>query len=112
MQLPKAAHAIVPREKIQNYLLNLAHPIGGGKARFFLHFGFHAEKWQLLADAVRKHAQDNSVAQSISDPDGVTYLVEGPLGTPSGRNPRVRSVWLIETGKLPPRFITAYPLAV
>jgi len=51
--IAKAAHAIVPGEKIQNYLLNLAHPIGGGKARFFLHFGFHAEKWQLLADAVR-----------------------------------------------------------
>ena len=30
--------------------------------------------------------------------------------TPSGRRPRVRAIWLVETGKLAPRFITAYPL--
>ncbi len=37
------------------------------------------------------------------------YLVEGPLETPSTRTPRVRTAWLIETGDLAPRFITAYP---
>jgi hypothetical protein len=39
------------------------------------------------------------------------YLIEGPLETPSGRKPRVRIIWLIETGQVAPRFITAYPLA-
>ena len=52
------------------------------------------------------------MTDSISDSDGVTYLVEGPLETPSARKPRVRTVWLIETGALAPRFITAYPLPV
>ena len=47
---------------------------------------------------------------SVSDADGVTYIVEGPLETPSGRKPRIRTVWLVETGQLAPRFITAYPL--
>lgn len=112
MQLPHSGKAIVPRDKVENYLLDLAHPIGGGKARFFLHFGFRREEWTLLADAFQKHAQENPVADSISDSDGVTYLVEGPLETPSGRKPRVRTVWLVETGELAPRFITAYPLPV
>jgi hypothetical protein len=111
MQLPNADAAIVSRSKIGNYLLDLAHPIGGGKARFFLSFGFRREEWNLLADAFRKHAQENPVANSISDADGVTYLIEGPLETPSGRRPRLRTIWLIETGQLAPRFITSYPLA-
>jgi len=88
MQLPNADAAIVSRSKIGNYLLDLAHPIGGGKARFFLSFGFRREEWNLLADAFRKHAQENPVANSISDADGVTYLIEAPLETPSGRKGR------------------------
>jgi hypothetical protein len=111
MQLPNADAAIVLREKLENYLLDLVHPIGGGKARFFLSFGFRREEWNLLADAFRNHAQQNPVANATSDADGVTYLIEGPLETPSGRKPRVRTIWLIETGQVAPRFITAYPLA-
>ena len=42
MKLPNAAHAIVPERKVTLYLLNPAHPIGGSKATFFLHFGFTA----------------------------------------------------------------------
>ncbi len=112
MRLPNADDAIIPMNKIENYLLDLAHPIGGGKARFFLSFGFRREAWNVLADAFRKHAQENLVANSISDADGVTYLVEGPLETLSGRKPYVRTIWLIETGDVAPRFITAYPLPV
>jgi hypothetical protein len=110
MDLPHAAEVIVPREKVENYLLDLSHPIGGGKAVFFLHFGFQREEWSLLADALRKHVLENPVAASACDADGAAYIVEGPLYTPSGRTPRVRTVWLIETGALAPRFITAYPL--
>jgi hypothetical protein len=92
MQLPNADDLIVPREKVENYLLDLAHPIGGSKARFFRSFGFRREAWNVLADALRKHAQENLVANSISDEDGVTYLIEAPLETPSGRKPRVRAI--------------------
>jgi len=111
MQLANADAAIVSRSKIGNYLLDLAHPIGGGKARFFLSFGFRREEWNLLADAFRKHAQENPVANSISDADGVTYLIEGPLETPSGRKGRACEQSGFETGQVAPRFITSYPLA-
>ena len=110
MNLPRAEDVVVLRNKIENYLLHLGHPIGGDKARFFFRFGFRREEWIVLADALRRHAREHPVASSVSDADGVTYLVEGPLATPSGRQPRVRSVWLVETGELAPRFITAYPL--
>ena len=110
MNVPNAEQAVVPQNKVENYLLDLSHPIGGDKARFFLHFGFRREEWTVLADALRLHVRGNPVARSIPDVDGVTYVVEGPLETLSGRKPGVRTVWLIETGELAPRFITAYPM--
>jgi hypothetical protein len=41
---------------------------------------------------------------------GGKYLVERVLQSPDGRNPRVRSVWLIDGGRGYPRLITAYAL--
>ena len=110
MKLPRAAEAVVPRAKVENYVLNPGHPVGGSKAEFFHHFGFRREDWSALADALKKHALDHPVARRSEDEDGTTYLVEGPLATPSGRVLRIRSVWRVDTGELAPRFITAYPL--
>lgn len=110
MKLPRAESAIVLRSKVEGYLLQLDHPIGHGKARFFIHFGFQREQWEELAAALRAHAQENPVSEALEDANGVTYLVEGRMKTPSGRLPRVRTIWLMETGELAPRFITAYPL--
>ena len=112
MKLPHGEEVVVPQKKIEDYLLNPGHPIGGSKAVFFRRFGFSREQWHLLAGSLVRHARENPVASADSDADGTTYLVEGPLETPSGRRPRLRSVWLVERGKLAPRFITAYPLPV
>jgi hypothetical protein len=111
MRLPGVERAIVPQSKIEDYLLNLEHPIGGGKARFFIGFGFSREHWKDLAEALRRHAEQNPVADRLEEEDGITYVVEGGIETPSGRKPALRSVWLVESGELAPRFITAYPLA-
>jgi hypothetical protein len=110
MKLPRAAEAVVPRAKVEQYLLNPGHPVGGSKADFFHHFGFRREDWSALADALKQHAFDHTVASRSEDEDGATYLVEGPLSTPSGRAPQIRSVWRVDAGELAPRFITAYPL--
>ena len=110
MNLPGAESAIVLRSKVEDYLLNLEHPIGGGKAKFFIHFGFHRERWEELAAALRGHVQEHPVADALEEAGGITYVIEGRMKTPSGRQPRVRTIWLLETGELAPRFITAYPL--
>jgi hypothetical protein len=110
MNLPGHESSIVPRSKVEDYLLHLEHPVGGGKAKFFTHFGFHRARWKELVLALREHGAENPVTETLSDADGITYVIEGRMTTPSGRRPRVRTVWLVETGKLAPRFITAYPL--
>jgi len=109
MKLPNAESAVVEREKITDYLLNPAHRYGASKARFFEAFGFGLDKWQDLADALREHGQAHEVIKTKQTVFGPRFEVDGELSTPSGRRPRVRTVWQLDLGQAAPRLITAYP---
>jgi hypothetical protein len=110
VKLPNWDRAIVPESKIRDYLLSSAHRDGRFKAMFFIRFGFTQDDWVILADALLQHAREHDVAKDESSPFGMRYVIEGPLRSPDGRSPLVRTVWFIETGEDVPRFITAYPL--
>ncbi len=110
MKLPNADKVVVEREKIVDYLLNANHRYGASKARFFSKFGFHAEKWAQLAQALRRHGQSHEVRRARETGFGPRYEVEGELSAPDGRSPRVRTVWQLDHGEVAPRLITAYPL--
>jgi hypothetical protein len=43
MKLPGGAKALVEERKIRSYLLNLEHPDGLAKARFFMSRGYRAD---------------------------------------------------------------------
>jgi hypothetical protein len=66
MRLPNAERALVEREKVESYLLNPAHPDNGGKASFFISLGFCADKWPVLAEALRQLAAAVPFARSVS----------------------------------------------
>lgn len=110
VKLPNAERAFVTQRKVTNYLLSTTHPSGRSKAAFFARFGFTIARWESLADALRRHAQDNEVGQTENTPFGTSYAVDGPLATLDGRTPRIRTVWFIETGDAIPRLVTADPL--
>jgi hypothetical protein len=110
MKLPNAQFATVLEQKITRYLLNPAHPAGGSKARFFLRFGFTAAEWQLLAEALLRHARENEVVATEQTAHGYRYVVDGPLTTPDGSRLNVRSAWYITLGGGRPGFVTAHPL--
>lgn len=110
MKLPNASNAIVEREKILGYLLDSEHLIGASKANFFSRFGFSADKWEMLADALWLHGQTHEVKRMRETGFGPRYEVEGTLAAPDGRAPLVRSVWQLDKGAVAPRLITAYPL--
>jgi len=63
-----------------------------------------------LAEALRLHAATHELGRVEESPFGTRYVVEGPLVTPDGRNPPVRSVWFIEAGEDTPQLVTVYPL--
>jgi len=109
MMLPEVASAIVSEQKIVAYLLSFSHPDGRGKALFFSRFGFHADQWQVFAEALKQHAATHEVAARVVTPFGTRYVIEGALVTPDGRNPSVRTIWFIATRDTAPRLVTAYP---
>src|SRR5687768_6916163 len=109
MKLPYAAKARVERKKIVEYLLSSTHPDGNSKAGFFSRFGFRVDEWEVLARALRKHGRENVVSVSVESAHGARHSVDGPLATPDGRNPQLRTVWILAKGSRAPRLITAHP---
>ena len=109
MRLPKADAVIIAKEKLTDYLLNPLHPDGAPKAVFFAAHGFTAENWQLLAEAFRQLATNSEAALQVISRHGQKYVVDGPLTTPAGRMPIVRTIWIIDEGGDTPRLLTANP---
>ena len=110
MQLPDAANALVEEAEITEYLLSETHPDGQNKAEFFRRFGFGRKRWQILAEALRRHGATHAVTGTVESAYGTRYVVDGSLETPDGRHPQVRTVWIVDTGESRPRLVTSYPL--
>ncbi len=106
--IPNISDAIIAPEKLSDYLLDINHPDGGPKARFFLRFGFSPDRPDILAAALVGHAA--GLEATISQrPNALNYVVTGPISTPDGRAPRIRTVWQVRDGESTPRFVTAFP---
>lgn len=106
--LPFADRARIDEAKVVDYLLSPAK--SRGKAEFFLRFGFAAGDWPVMAEALAAHGRDGRVSAVVESEYGSRYSIDGPLVTPAGRQPLVRTVWIVEHGAGFPRLITAYPL--
>lgn len=91
------------------YPLSESHPDGRGNARFFTAYGFSITRWQELAEALRRHAAEHAVVETVQTALGVRYVVEGVLHVPDGRGAVVRAVWFVERGDDVPVLVTAYP---
>lgn len=110
MGLPGAEKAQISEAKIVRYLLSPTHPAGLSKAGFFRKHGFAPEHWQLLADALRRHAGGGTVIEVEKTAYGTRYVIDGVLVAPDGASLNLRSVWFITGKTAEPRFATAHPL--
>jgi hypothetical protein len=109
MKLPNAEKAVVEREKLEDYLLNAAHPDNGGKAAFFEGLGFRRDQWETLAKALQRVATQAEIAQSMDSSHGRKYVIVGPMESPGGKSARVQTIWIVDTGLDVARLVTAYP---
>lgn len=101
---------IVAPEKITKYLLNLDHPKGAAKAKFFIGGGFSPDEPKALTEALKQHFRENEPTERERDRFGGERLViDAPMEVPDGRRPMVRSVWGLDEGKMVPRLLTAHP---
>jgi hypothetical protein len=109
MRLPNARKAVIEQAKIVDYLLNASHPDNGGKARFFMGWGFTPADWQAFAQAIVGMVGRNDVALRLKSSWGEKYVVDGALDAPGGTTPPVRTIWIVDGLHGVPRLVTAYP---
>ena len=95
--------------KVTGYLLNEAHSDGAPKASFFRRFGFSTDRPQVLIEALTAHPQHNRVIATRTSKFGTTSVVQCSLKTPDGRDPCIRTVWMLDVGSTIQRLVTAYP---
>lgn len=56
VQLPSADRAMIPAEKLRDYVLSPVHPVGRFKAAFFGSLGYRQDDWpRLESDLRREH---------------------------------------------------------
>jgi len=103
-----AAAAIIPSEKLRDYLLSTAHPIGRYKSIFFRFLGYSQEQWQVLERDLRANLSNEAQLSGRTE-YGQKFTVRGVLSGPNGRAAAIVSVWIILTAETAPRFVTAYP---
>jgi hypothetical protein len=109
MKLPNKENAYIPFSKICDYLLSKTHPIGMRKSVFFESLGFSEANAEILESEIISIARFDDVKQIIESPYGTKYVIDGSIQTPTGKSVRLRTIWIIESGKEHPRFVTAYP---
>jgi hypothetical protein len=109
VRLPNAEQAIVPPEKVRDYLLSPDHRVGRSKARFFGALGFTPEAWPRLRDALLALAREGMAETGEATVFGQKYAVRGILQGPAGRAAPVVTAWIILRGEAAPRLVTAYP---
>ena len=107
--IPNIAAGIIEDAKIQEYLLNLAHPDGRGKAIFFASKGFTLENIQEFREMLITQASHNPVSKLVQTEWGIKYIVTGPVKWQNQNEFNLTSVWIIENGESFPKLATAYP---
>ena len=132
-KLPNKRKAVVEDKKIRDYLLCLEHPVGGGKAIFFISHGFNRNYPGQFRSVLLEHARTNPVIKVETTEYVTKYIIEGPVrftkekvllvSYTEGPNPRkmqevgfevaeisIVTVWGIEPNTKIPKLVTAYPM--
>lgn len=113
MKLPNSKNVIIPKVKLTDYLLSIAHPEGKSKAKFFRFIcGFNETNIEKLDLALRKIARTRKVVsyRSSEDKSGINYYVNGKITVPNGGTKNIKTFWYLKKGQRNTRFVTAYPL--
>ncbi len=109
MLLPNRYEAYIPLPKLTDYLLSTVHTVGKSKAKFFMAVGFKIAEAAVLEEVLLEIAYNERVVHIENMSFGTKYVIDGSVKAPLGEPISVRTVWIIETGKDRPRFVTAYP---
>lgn len=93
---PYPAAFVIPEAKVVRYLLDLSSVDGAAKAALLMRFGFSPDRPLDLMDALGRHPSPARWTSAFKAPHGIKHYFEGPLASPDGRDPYIRSVWQID----------------
>jgi hypothetical protein len=111
MPIPGAERAIIPPEKLRDYVLSPTRLTQQGDWRqlFFGRLGYSSVNWQQLEEDLRAKHLCLDAASSELTALGVKYRIVGPMARPGRRKAEVMSVWIVLTGESVPRLVTLFP---
>lgn len=100
--------AVISRDKIVGYLLSPSHPIGRYKAAFFASLGYSVDTPEVLERDLRQLLGAELAELDVTE-YGRKFSSRGLITGPNGRQAYVFAIWIILSGEISPRFVTAYP---
>lgn len=108
MKMPNYTGAVVPIEKVTDYLLSFSHPRGSMKAKWFALLGYSSEEPSELVKSLLALASQE-VLKSEENSYGTKYVIVGNVTGPNGRSAEIATIWMLTTGSSLPKLVTAYP---
>lgn len=97
--LPNYQDAVIPRNKLEKYSLDLKHPKGKHKAIVFKSaLGFDQSNWELLEQKILAELPYYEAQPTMEDEHGKRYKVTMPITGPNGITRDVVVTWIIKTG--------------
>lgn len=110
MKIPNVKRAVVDIRKLRDYCLNPQHNRGKHKARLFTSLlGMSANDAEELRNALLEVVKTQDAQLGETDTYGQRYTLDFTLNW-RGRQARIRSAWIIETGSDIPKLTTAFSL--
>ena len=110
MRIPNAERAVVDIRKLRDYCLNPQHNRGKHKARLFTSLlGMNSDDAEELRNILLEAVKTKDAQLGETDAYGQRYTLDFTLNW-RGKQARIRSAWIIETGSDIPKLTTAFPL--
>ncbi|MGH9840578.1 MAG: DUF6883 domain-containing protein [Blastocatellia bacterium] len=100
--LPNYQAAVVPRAKLEDYVLNPNHDPGMHKARVFKSaLGFEQSDWEMLRQSILDELPYHAAQLRAEGPFGKQYNVVLPITGPNGKS------WILRPETDFPSLVTA-----
>ena len=110
MKIPNAERAVVDIRKLRDYCLNPQHDKGKHKARLFTSLlGMDSGDAEELRNALLEAVKTKDAQLGKTDAYGQRYTLDFTLNW-RGKQARIRSAWIIETGSDISKLTTVFPL--